>query len=104
MIKFLDVLFLQLSDHICGNNDKENLESIQWQIQNRINYLEKNNISIHNDSELFRYYEIHRQIQDCIAQNPNDNIAILAIMLIVFIGITIFVICALKKVKTLQNT
>ena len=99
MFKFLDVIFLQLSDHICGNNDKEQLEIIQWQIQQRINYLEENNLSTYNDPELFRYYEIHRQIQDCIAQNPNDNIAILAIMLTVFICITIVIVYALKKVK-----
>ena len=104
MLNLLEILFLQLPDHICGSNDKEQLEIIQWQIQNRINYLEKNNFTTYNDSELFRYYEIHRQIQDCIAQNPNDNIIILAIMLIVFLSITILVIYALKKVKSLQNT
>ena len=104
MFKFLDILFLQLSDYICGNNDKEQLETIQWQIQHRINYLEKNNLNINNDPELFRYYEIHRQIQNCIAQNPNDNITILVIMLIVFIGIVIFTAYAMKKVKALKNT
>lgn len=99
MFQFLDILFLQLSDHICGNDDKEQLEIVQWQIQQRINYLEENNLNTYNDPELFRYYEIHRQIQDCIAQNPNDNIAILAIMLTVFICITIVILCAIKKVK-----
>jgi len=104
MFKFLDILFLQLSDHICGNNDKSQLEIIQWQIQHRINYLEKNNLNTYNDPELFRYYEIHRQIQDCIAQNPNDNIIILAIMLTVFIVIIIVIVYAVIRVKTLENT
>lgn len=104
MLKFLDIIFLQLSEHICGNNDKEQLEIIQWQIQHRINYLEKNNLNIYNDPELFQYYEIHRQIQDCIAQNPNDNIVILVTMITVFIGITTFIAYAIKKVNALKNT
>ena len=104
MFKFLDIIFLQLSNYVCGDNDKDQLEIIQWQIQHRINYLEKNNLNANNDPELFQYYEIHRQIQDCIAQNPNDNIAILSIMLVVFICIVIFVVCMVKKVKTLENS
>lgn len=104
MLKFLDIIFLQLSEHICGNNDKEQLEIIQWQIQHRINYLEKNNLNIYNDPELFQYYEIHCQIQDCIAQNPNDNIVILVTMITVFIGITTFIAYAIKKVNALKNT
>ena len=104
MLKFLDIMILQLSNYICGNNDKEQLEIIQWQIQHRINYLEKNNLNSNNDPELFQYYEIHRQIQDCIAQNPNDNIEILSIMLIVFIGIVIFVLYMVQKVKTRKNS
>jgi len=91
------MLFLQLSNYICGNDDKEQLETIQWQIQHRINYLEKNNLNTNNDPELFQYYEIHRQIQDCIAQNPNDNIEILSVMLVVYIGIVIFVVYMVKK-------
>lgn len=104
MLRFLDIILLQLSDHICGNSDKKQLEIVQWQIQHRINYLEKNNLSIHNDPELFHYYETHRQIQDCIAQNPNDNIEILVIMFIVFIFITVFIIFAVKKANTIENT
>lgn len=104
MLKIFNILFLQLRDHVCGTNDKEQLEIIQWQIQNRINYLEKNNLNINNDSELFRYYEIHRQIQDCIAENPNDNITILAIMLIVFLVIILLAIFAVKKVKKVGGT
>jgi len=104
MIKFLDIVFLQLSSHICGNNDKEQLEIIQWQIQHRINYLKKSNLNTNNDTELFQYYEIHRQIQNCIAQSPNDNIEILSIMLVVFIGIVIFVVYMVKKVRTLENS
>ncbi len=104
MFKFLDIIFMQLTDHICGNNDKEQLEIVQWQIQHRINYLEKNNLNINDDPELFQYYEIHRQIQYCIAQNPNDNIAILVTMLTVFICITVLIAYAIKKVNTSKNT
>lgn len=99
MFKFLDMVFLQLLNHICGNNDKEQLEIIQWQIQQRINYLKINNLNTNNDPELFEYYEIHRQIQNCIAQNPNDNIEILSIMLVVFICIVVFVVYMVKKVN-----
>jgi len=99
MFKFLDMVFLQLSNHICGNNDKEQLEIIQWQIQQRINYLKINNLNTNSDPELFEYYEIHRQIQNCIAQNPNDNIEILSIMLVVFICIVIFAVYMVKKVN-----
>ena len=99
MFKFLDMIFLQLLNHICGNNDKEQLEIIQWQIQQRINYLKINNLNTNNDPELFEYYEIHRQIQNCIAQNPNDNIEILSIMLVVFICIVVFVVYMVKKVN-----
>ena len=99
MFKFLDMVFLQLSNHICGNNDKEQLEIIQWQIQQRINYLKINNLNTNNDPELFQSYEIHRQIQNCIAQNPNDNIEILSIMLIVLIMILVFVVYMVKKLE-----
>ena len=99
MLKFLDMIFLQLSNHVCGNNDKEQLEIIQSQIQQRINYLKINNLNTNNDPELFRYYEIHSQIQNCIYQNPNDNIQILSIMLVVFIVIVIFAVYMVKKVN-----
>ena len=103
-MKFLDIVFLQISDYICGDNDKEYLEFIQWKIQHRIRYLEESQLNTNKDPELFQYYEIHRQIQDCIAQNPNDNIAILSTMLMVFVSIVIFIIYMVKKVNKVENT
>lgn len=87
MFDNLKNLFLQISDYICGSNDKEQLEIIQWKIQSRLTYLKENNLDAFNDAELLGYYETHRHIQNCIAQNPNETIFILGLGLVAIIGV-----------------
>ena len=103
MLNFLSSLFLQISDFVCSDNDKEKLEYLQWQIQDRIRHLQENQLNANNDATLFEYYELHRQLQNCIAQNPDDNIAILIIMLSVISCVIIFTTFMIKKVRKLEG-
>ncbi len=103
MLNFLSSVFLQISDFVCSDKDKEKLEYLQWQIQDRIRHLKENQLNTNSDEKLFEYYEIHRELQNCIAQNPDDNIAILIIMLSVVTCIIIFTAFMVRKVKKLEN-
>ena len=103
MLNFLSSLFLQISDFACSDNDKEKLEYLQWKIQERIRHLQENQLDANNDETLFEYYELHRLLQNCIAQNPDDNIAILTIMIIVVPCVIVFTAFMVRKVRKLER-
>ena len=92
-------LLLQISEYVCSSEDKKELEIIQWKIKYRLDYLKENNLDEFNDSELLQYYDIHRQIQNCIAQDPTETIFILSIGLIAVIGIVAVTWIMVNKVN-----
>jgi len=64
----LEKNFLQLG-YFCSNKDNENLETLQKQIQERINYLNEQNLNSYNDPKLLEQYELYNQIQQCLFQD-----------------------------------
>ena len=92
-------IFLQISNYLCSPKDKEELELIQWKIQSRLEFLKENNLDEFRDDKLFEYYTIHRQIQNCIAQNPDETIFLLGVGLVAIIGIITITWIMIKKVN-----
>ncbi len=84
----LGKLFLQL-DYECNPTDKENLETVQNEIQERINFLNENNMNSYNDPKLLEYYEFLSQIQHCIFQENKDQY-LLIVGIIVGISLIVF--------------
>jgi len=77
----LQKLFLQ-SIYECNPTDKENLKTLQNNIQERVNYLNENNLNSYNDPQLLEYYELYHKIEQCIFQEHTDQYFIIAVILI----------------------
>ena len=73
----LGKLFLQVR-YDCSSQDKENLEELQNQIQERINFLNEQNLDSYGDSTLLEYYELYSQIQQCIFQDHTGQYVLIA--------------------------
>ncbi len=83
----LGKIFLQLG-YGCNSKDNENLETLQKQIQERINLLNEQNITSYNDPTLLEYYELHSQIQKCLFQDHINQYLLIAGIIL---GISLFV-------------
>ncbi len=77
----LGKLFLQ-ADYECKPTDKENLKTLQNNIQERINHLNENNLDSFSDPKLLEYYELYSQIEQCIFQDHTDQYFLIAIIVI----------------------
>ena len=67
----LGKFFLQSYD--CNQNDSKNLNRLQEQIQNRVDFLNENNMNSFDDPLLLELYEKHSQIQQCLFQDHTDQ-------------------------------
>ncbi|MDX1595999.1 MAG: hypothetical protein R3327_03575 [Nitrosopumilaceae archaeon] len=67
----LQKFFLQSYD--CSSNDAKNLDRLQEQIQNRIDFLNENNMNSFNDPLLLELYDKHSQIQECLFYDHTDQ-------------------------------
>lgn len=76
-LSILQKLFLQ-TKYDCGPNDQQNLDDLQKDIQNRINFLDENNIETYDDPILLQYYEVHNQIQQCLFADHTDQYFLIA--------------------------
>ena len=83
----LGKIFLQLG-YGCNSKDNENLETLQKQIQERINFLNEQNIISYNDPKLLEYYELHSQIQKCLFQDHTNQYLLIGGIIL---GISLFV-------------
>ena len=68
----LGKILLQLS-YDCNSKDSQNLELLQKQIQERISFLNENNMDSFNDKILLDMYEKHGEIQQCLFQDHTDQ-------------------------------
>jgi len=91
----LGKLFLQ-TDYECKPTDKENLKTLQNDIQERINYLNENNLNSFSDSKLLEYYELYNQIEQCIFKNHTDQYFLIAVIVI---GIPLLVYFRWRMIK-----
>jgi hypothetical protein len=91
----LEKLFLQVP-YDCSSQDKQNLESLQKQIQERINFLNENNLNSYADPELLDQYELYSQIQQCAFQDHTDQYLVI---IGVIAGISLLVYLRWKMIK-----
>ena len=83
----LGKIFLQLV-YRCDNKDSEILVALQKQIQERINFLNEQNMNSYNDPKLLEHYELYNQIQQCLFQDHTNQYLLIAGIIV---GISIFV-------------
>ena len=95
----LEKIFLQLG-YECVSKDKENLDALQKQMLERINYLSENDLNSNNDSILLEYYELHSQIQQCIFQDHGDQYLLI---IGVDVGIPLLVFFRWRMIKKWES-
>jgi len=78
----LGKLFLQVV-YECKPQDKENLETLKNKIQERINFLNENNLDSYADPQLLEFYELYSQIQRCIFEDHTDQYLVIAAVVII---------------------
>ncbi len=76
----LEKLFLLVYE--CKPQDKENLETLQNKIQERISFLNENNLDSYADPQLLEFYELYSQIQRCIFEDHTDQYLVIAVIII----------------------
>ena len=90
---------MQITKYHCNPNDTQELESLQQEIQERIRYLNENDLNTYNDSVLLEYYDLHQQIQSCLFQDHTDQYILIGVVLIVIPLMIIFRLKMIKKTK-----
>lgn len=90
---------MQGSKYECNPNDSQGLESLQQQIQARIQHLKENDLDTFGDSVLLQYYELHQQIQSCLFQDHTNQYLVIGVVLIVIPLVVIFRLKMIKKTK-----
>jgi len=77
----LGKLFLQVG-YWCKPQDKENLETLQNKIRERISFLNENNLDSYGDPQLLEFYELYSQIQQCIFEDHTEQYLLIAAIII----------------------
>ena len=96
----LGKLFLQ-AGYWCRPQDKENLETLQNKIQERINFLNENNSDSYGDPQLLEFYELYSQIQQCIFEDHIEQYLLIAGIII---GIPLLVYFRWRMIKRGEAT
>ena len=91
-------LFLQVG-YECNPQDKENLETLQNKIQERVSFLNENNLDSYGDPQLLEFYELYSQIQQCIFEVHTDQYLLIAV---VIIGIPLLVYFRWRMIKKVE--
>ncbi len=102
MLINLEKIFLQLL-YVCKSKDSENLETLQKQIQERIYFLNEENMNSYNDPKLLEYYELYNQIQQCLFADHSSQYLLYAgiiLSVLLFVGFRLYMI---RKVESKKN-
>jgi hypothetical protein len=91
----LGKLFLQIR-YDCNPQDKQNLESLQKQMQERINFLNEHNMDSYGDPKLLESYELYAKIQECLFQDHTDQYILIAAIIT---GISLLVYIRWRMIK-----
>ncbi len=91
----LGKFFLQ-SSYDCNPKDSENLELLQKRIQERIKFLNENNMDSYSDQMLLDMYEKHGEIQQCLFQDHTDQYLLI---IGIIVAVSFFVYIRWKMVK-----
>jgi hypothetical protein len=92
-------LFLQLR-YDCNPQDKQNLESLQKQMQERINFLNEHNLDSYSDPKLLESYELYAMIQKCLFQDHTDQYMLIAVIIT---GISLLVYVRWRMIKKAES-
>ena len=95
----LGKIFLQLG-YFCNNKDSENLESLQKQIQERISFLNKENLNSYNDPKLLEHYELYNKIQQCLFQDHTGQYYLIAGIIV---GVSLFLYFRWWMIKKVES-
>ncbi len=98
--RILEKLFLQVG-YECKQQDKENLETLQNKIQERISFLNENNLDSYGDAQLVEFYELYSQIQRCVF---DDHTVQYLVIVTVIIVIPLFVYFRWRMIKRGEAT
>ncbi len=91
--------FLQLI-YDCTNKDTENLEELQKQIQERIYFLNEENMNSYNDPKLLEYYELYNQIQQCLFADHSNQYLLYAGIIV---GVSLFICFRWWMIKKVES-
>ena len=89
----------------CTSKDTKNLEALQKQIQERIYFLNEENMNSFNDPTLLESYELYNQIQQCLfADHSSQYLLYAGIILSVslFVGFRLYMIRKVESKKKLN--
>ena len=98
--RILEKLFLQVG-YECKPQDKENLETLQNKIQERISFLNENNLDSYGDPQLLEFYELYSQIQQCVFEDHAEQYLLIAAIII---GIPLLVYFRWRMIKRGEAT
>ena len=91
----LGKLFLQVG-YECKPEDKENLATLQNKIQERVTFLNENNLDSYADPQLLEFYDLYSQIQKCVFEDHTEQYILIAA---VIIGIPLLVYFRWRMIK-----
>ena len=85
----------------CTSKDTENLEALQKQIQERIYFLNEENMNSFNDPILLEYYELYNQIQQCLFADHSSQYLLYAG---IFLSVSLFVGFRWYMIRKVEST
>ena len=95
----LGKIFLQLG-YDCTSKDTKNLEELQKQIQERIYFLNKENMNSYNDPTLLEHYELYNQIQQCLFADHSNQYLLYAGIIV---SVSLFVCFRWWMIKRVES-
>ncbi len=99
MLINLGKILLQLK-YDCTSKDTENLEELQKQIQERIYFLNEENMNSYNDPTLLEHYELYNQIQQCLFADHSNQYLLYAGIIV---SVSLFVCFRLWMIRKVES-
>ena len=99
MLINLGKIFLQLR-YDCTSKDTKNLEELQKQIQERIYFLNEENMNSYNDPTLLEHYELYNQIQQCLFADHSNQYLLYAGIIV---SVSLFVCFRWWMIKKVES-
>ena len=102
MFDFIRNLFNEIIvNYSCkgGSVDRKSLDELQQLIQQRIHYLNQQNLDTYSDQTLIKYYDLYSKIQGCVFEDHSVQYLVIAI---VVTAITIIVLIRWRLLRKAQ--
>ena len=102
MFGFIRNIFNEIAvNYSCkgGAEDRKELETLQQLIQERVHYLNQQNLDTYSDPTLIKYYDLYSKIQSCVFEDHSVQYLVIAI---VVTAITIIVLIRWRLLRKAQ--